>query len=90
MHVLPEDVAPYSRSAEFTEATVPAGFLRDHATRAGVWGVINVLEGALRYRVAASGDEVVLNTGQSVVVAPGERHAVTPLGNVRFFVEFYR
>lgn len=45
--MLPADVQPYARTAEFTEATVPAGLLRAHTTKTGAWGLIRVLEGRL-------------------------------------------
>jgi tellurite resistance-related uncharacterized protein len=92
--MLPTDVQPYARTAEFTEATVPAALLRAHATKAGAWGLIRVLEGRLAYRVTdprRPGCETVL-TPQTPpgVVEPTILHEVEPRGAVRFFVEFHR
>lgn len=91
MKALPDSVAPYKRTPVFTEATVPAGLLKEHATKAGVWGLIHVESGRLRYTIAASGEVVELsNDGPPGVVEPEVLHSVAPLGAVRFFVEFHR
>jgi tellurite resistance-related uncharacterized protein len=50
---LPDGYQPYKRTAEFTEATIPAGLLSGHALRSGVWGVLRVLYGRLHYVVEA-------------------------------------
>lgn len=91
MAVLPEGVAPYRKTPVFTETTIPAGLLRSHSTAAGVWGLIHVLEGRLRYRVIEAGEERVLEPGAPPgVVEPTVTHEVAPLGPVRFYVEFHR
>ena len=91
---LPEDVTSYRRTAEFTEATVPAGLLRSHSTKEGVWGLIHVLEGELLYKVTDARRptyEAVLDARSAPgVVEPTILHEVQPRGGVRFFVEFYR
>jgi tellurite resistance-related uncharacterized protein len=91
MAVLPEDVAPYRKTPEFTETTIPAGLLRSHSTASGVWGLIHVTEGRLLYRVIGTGTERVLEPGTPPgVVEPTVTHEVAPLGAVRFYVEFHR
>lgn len=88
---LPDHVAPYKRTPVFTEETVPDGLRREHATKAGVWGLIHVESGRLRYEIAGSGDAVELTPGDlSGVIEPEMLHCVTPVGAVRFFVEFHR
>jgi tellurite resistance-related uncharacterized protein len=91
---LPPDVRPYQRTPEFTEATTPAGLLRAHDTKPGVWGLIHVLEGRLAYRVTdprRPPSETVLTSESGLgVVEPTIRHEVEPLGPVRFYVEFHR
>lgn len=86
----PKGLSSYRRTPEFTETSVPAGLLRDHSTRAGVWGLIHVLEGRLLYTVSGRDTDLVLEAGDHGVVAPERLHHVTPIGEVRFFVEFYR
>ncbi len=91
MKSLPDDVRPYRRTPEFTETTVPAGLLGRHTTAEGVWGLIQVVSGRLRYRILAPEvEEHVLEPGKPGVVEPQVPHQVEPLGPVRFFVEFHR
>ena len=42
---LPDNLVPYKHTDMFTETTVPAGLLRDHNTKEGVWGLIRVDDG---------------------------------------------
>lgn len=91
---LPPDVRPYKRTPDFTEATVPAGLLRAHDTKAGVWGLIHVLEGRLAYRVIdprrPASETILTPESAPGVVEPTIRHEVEPQGPVRFYVEFHR
>ncbi|MCG8544890.1 MAG: DUF1971 domain-containing protein [Alphaproteobacteria bacterium] len=89
MKNLPETVALFRRTESFTRDTVPNGLLKDHQTKEGVWGLIQVEVGALEYSIGA--DEVyVLTPGKNGVVEPTVPHHVKPLGEVLFFVEFYK
>ena len=91
MKALPADVSPYKRTPEFTESTVPAGLLRSHDTKDGVWGKIVVLEGTLLYRILEPKvEEIVLSPNRHGVVEPTVRHEVVPSAGVRFYVEFHR
>ncbi|HEY6598470.1 MAG TPA: DUF1971 domain-containing protein, partial [Pseudomonadales bacterium] len=77
--------------AVFDEASVPAGLLRSHTTKPGVWGKIVVLEGALTYRILEPAiEEIELNPQRFGVVEPGVKHEVAPRNGVRFYVEFHR
>lgn len=91
---LPDDVRPYHRTPEFTEATVPEGLLRAHTTKAGTWGLIHVLAGELTYRIEdprrPPSTVVLTPEGPPGVVEPTILHAVTPGETVRFYVEFHR
>ncbi len=91
MLTLPEDVAHYKSTPEFTETTIPAGLLRSHSTAAGVWGRIKVLEGTLLYRVLEPAlEEHVLALGHPGIIEPQAKHEVAAIGPVRFCVEFHR
>jgi tellurite resistance-related uncharacterized protein len=91
VNALPSDAAPYQRTREFTESTVPDALRRRHTTKPGVWARIQVLEGSLRYRILEPGvEEHVLSPERFGVVEPEVPHEVEPLGPVRFFVEFLR
>ena len=81
--------APYKRTAVFDENALPAGLRREHRTKPGVWGVIRVFDGRLRYQVLEPASEVILEPGRPGLVLPEEPHRVEPLGPVRMQVEFY-
>ena len=49
----------YGCTPVFDENTLPAGLRRAHRTKPGVWGVIRVLEGRLRYCVLDSDSETI-------------------------------
>lgn len=91
MKQLPSTVAPYKRTPEFDEQTVPKGLLHEHQTKESVWGTIVVLEGRLEYTITEPLSEVIiLAPGTVGIVEPTVRHQVKPLGKVRFYVEFHR
>ena len=91
MKQLPGGVAPYKRTPEFNEKSVPNGLLHAHQTKEGVWGKIVVLEGELQYLINEPEKEVlILDENIYGVVEPTVLHEVKPLGKVRFYVEFYR
>ncbi len=91
---LPADVRPYHRTAIFTQDTVPAALLKAHSTKPGVWGLIHVLEGQLRYVIVderrAATETILVADGPPGVVEPEILHHVEPLQAVRFCVEFHR
>jgi tellurite resistance-related uncharacterized protein len=86
---LPPGLAPYRRTPVFDQDSLPAGLRREHSTKAGVWALIHVLEGRLRYRILDPATETVLAPGTPGVVVPQQLHEVEPLGAVRFYVEFH-
>jgi tellurite resistance-related uncharacterized protein len=86
---LPGGLAPYRRTAVFTEATLPAGLRHRHRTKAGVWGLITVIEGRLQLRRIEPLSTTVLDAAAPGIVAPEELHEVEPLGPVRFYIEFH-
>jgi tellurite methyltransferase len=88
---LPDDFKAYKRTDEFEERSTPAGLLREHHTKQGVWGLLHVTQGRVRYVIDGMG-------GRTFDVLPGEPgvipaevlHHVEPDGAARFYVEFYR
>ena len=80
---------PYRRTPVFDENTLPAGLRREHRTKPGVWGVIRVFDGRLRYQVLDPISEVILEPGHPGLIRPDEPHLVEPLGPMRVQVEFY-
>jgi tellurite resistance-related uncharacterized protein len=87
---LPQDVVAYKRTPIFDQDTIPAGLQRRHATAAGVWALIVVLEGQLRLRVLDGSAPRLLEAQTPGVLAPQQPHEVEPVGPVSFFVEFYK
>lgn len=87
---LPSGLIAYRRTPVFNQDTIPAGLRREHRTKAGVWAVITVLEGELRFRTIEPISQTLISPGVPGIVAPEQPHQVDPHGAVRFFVEFYR
>ncbi|WP_437814977.1 DUF3565 domain-containing protein [Sorangium sp. So ce1078] len=86
---MPDGLSAYKRTAEFDEGTIPGGLRKNHATKAGVWGVIHVISGQLRYRIdGPGGRDLLLNPETPGIIPPEALHHVEPDGPVRFFVEF--
>ncbi|HZF96177.1 MAG TPA: DUF1971 domain-containing protein [Allosphingosinicella sp.] len=81
--------APYKSTPVFDAETLPAGLRREHRTKAGVWGVIRVLEGELRLTFTETGEEHLLSPAAPGLVRPEEPHFVSPLGAMRMQVDFY-
>jgi tellurite resistance-related uncharacterized protein len=85
----PDDLCAYRRTPDFTERTIPAGLLRGHSTKQGVWAKLHVLEGRLLFRDLVGRTERVLEPGIHPLIHPQALHEVAPQGFVRFFVEFH-
>lgn len=81
---------PYKVTPTFTQATLPDALRKAHSTKAGVWGVIRVLEGRVDYVIESAGTRRVLHPQAPGLVKPEELHHVEPLGTVRMRVEFHR
>lgn len=89
---MPPGHVAYKRTNTFTQGSVPPGLLRQHETKAGVWGLAHVVEGALEFVEADKDGErrETVTAGQKVVIRPEVSHRVIPLGHVQFFVEFWQ
>lgn len=87
---LPKHVRPYRQTPRFTAGTIPAALLRDHATKAGVWGLLHVHCGTVAYRIADSGATQDVSIGQTAVIVPEQRHSVSLSPDAIFHVEFWR
>ena len=81
---------PYKCTPVFNEHTLPAGLRKEHRTKPGVWGVIRVLEGRVRYEVLAPASVAILDADHPGLVSPDVPHAVEPLCPMRMYVEFYK
>lgn len=80
---------PYRSTPIFDENTLPAALRDRHQTKDAVWGVIRVLEGALKLTYVEPHSEKMLTPGQPGVVAPRQTHFVTVLGPVKMQIDFH-
>jgi tellurite resistance-related uncharacterized protein len=108
MPEMPCDMVQYSKvptkDPALTATTIPKGLLKDHTTKAGTWGVIRVLTGALEYNIqnddktgegesssSSSSSSFELSPDFLGIIEPERKHHVKALSdNVEFVVEFYR
>lgn len=87
---MPPHFVAYKETPVFTASTIPAGLLRDHSTKRGVWGKILVHKGRLRYRVPRLDRIWELVPGIEGSIAPEDLHSVEPLDDhVEFQVRFF-
>ncbi len=88
---LPDGLELQRTTEEFTAETVPRGLLRAHRIAEGVWGVLRVRGGSLRFVEELDPEQVTeLTAGDSLVVTPGVPHRVEPDEAARFVIEFHR
>jgi tellurite methyltransferase len=86
---IPEGFLSYRCTKTFTTDSIPVGLQNKHSTKTGVWGIIHVLAGSLRYCIYEPYHLVVLlDAGSTAIVIPQVEHDVHPLGDVEFFIEF--
>ena len=83
------DIRPYRSTPVFDQDTLPTALRQRHDTKAGVWGLIRVIEGELRFTCLDPPSETVLVPGQPGLVQPQQPHFVTPLGAMKMQVDFY-
>lgn len=81
--------APYKSTPIFDENSLPDKLRNAHNTKAGVWGIIRVLEGQVRYVIEETGEATILTPDQPGLVQPEQFHHVEPLGPMKMQVEFY-
>jgi tellurite resistance-related uncharacterized protein len=82
-------VTPYRSTPVFDEVSLPAALRSRHNTKAGVWGMIRVIEGQLKLRYLEPVSEIILEPGRPGLVLPEQPHEVEPLGQMRMQVDFY-
>ncbi len=73
---LPPGLKAYKRTPIFDQESLPAGLRRKHSTKAGVWALIHVLEGRLRYLIIDPPSETILTADAPGIVRPQQLHEV--------------
>lgn len=81
--------APYRSTPIFDQDTLPAALRARHNTKAGVWGVIRVIEGHIKLTYLEPRSEQLLDPNTKGLVLPQQQHFVTPIGQVKMQIDFY-
>lgn len=81
---------PYKVTAVWDEHTLPAAIRNAHSTKAGTWGLLRVLEGAVRLVWEDGSGEVRVTPDRPAPIPQQQLHHVELDGPMRMQVEFYR
>lgn len=81
--------APYRSTPLFDEVSLPAALRARHNTKAGVWGVVRVIEGRLKLTYLDPVSELILQPGTPGLLLPEQPHFVEPMGAMKMQVDFY-
>ena len=89
---LPPGLTCYRRTPELTRNTVPEALLAAHKVKAGVWGLLRVLHGHVRYCLDDKAPEsALIGPGGTAVIEPRMPHHVELLdADSTFLIEFHR
>lgn len=92
MKALPNSVKHYKSTPLFDENSIPKGFLSNHTTKPGTWGLLIIESGQLNYIITESGyeEEVILTPSNPGVIEPSTTHYIRANCPVRFYVKFYK
>ena len=82
--------APYKATPVFDETTLPEAIRNAHNTKAGVWGLLRVLEGEVRLVFHDPARSVRVTPDEPAPIPPEAVHHVETSGPMRMQVEFYR
>lgn len=82
-------LTPYRSTPVFDQDTLPAALRVRHDTKAGVWGMIRVIEGQLLLSYLDPPLEIMLDPDRPGPILPGQAHFVTPVGPMTMRVDFY-
>lgn len=80
---------PYRSTPVFDETTLPAALRARHTTKAGVWGVVHVLEGKVKLVCLEPPSEHLLDPDTPGLLLPEQAHFVEPVGAMKMRVDFY-
>ena len=87
---IPPGLEPAGSSLEFTESNIPDALLHEHSLAAGRWGVLNVIEGSLKFVDLEQGEERTVSAPGQVAIRPEAPHHVALDGEVRCRIDFFR
>ena len=84
-----DEIRPYRSTPVFDQNTLPAALRARHDTKAGVWGLVRVIEGELQLTYLDPHSEIVLTPDKPGLILPQQPHFVTPRGPMKMQVDFY-
>ncbi|SIN61307.1 Uncharacterized protein, possibly involved in tellurite resistance [Parasphingorhabdus marina DSM 22363] len=87
---MPDPQEPYSSTPVFDETSLPKALQKAHDTKAGTWGVLELMAGELVYVVEGTGCRRVMQAGDCQLIEPQQLHHVELIGPMQMQVHFYR
>ncbi len=86
----PPNLVPSGSSRIFTEETIPDALQQEHKLAEGTWGVLQVLEGGIRFIDLESLLERIISAPDHITIHPGAPHRVAIEGPVEFRIDFFK
>lgn len=80
---------PYRSSPIFTAETLPEALKREHRTKRGVWAVLHILSGCIRYCPETDELPSVVTPAKPQIIRPDQPHHVELLGPVTLRIDFF-
>ena len=89
---IPDAFTAYKTTKLFTHETVPKGFTKEHSTSKGVWALLHVRTGYLKFKLDEDGQETVYKITPDAprVIVEEQPHHIIIDGPVSFQLEFFR
>lgn len=89
---LPPGLTCYRQTSAFNVETVPKPLLSTHTVKSGVWVLLKVVRGQVRYCLdGATPESTLIEPGGTVVIEPEAPHHVELLNaDSTLLLEFYR
>ncbi|MEO9468158.1 DUF1971 domain-containing protein [Parasphingorhabdus sp.] len=88
--MMPKKAEPYSSTPIFNETSLPKALQNAHNTKAGTWGLLDLIAGELVYVIEDSGNRRPMVAGDRQLIEPEQLHHVELSGPMQMQVHFYR
>lgn len=82
-------MSPYKTTPIFDETSLPAAIRGEHRTKAGVWGLLRVLDGEVQLIFEGGTAPIHVTPDRPALILPAATHHVEVMGPMRMQVEFY-
>lgn len=80
----------YKSTPVFNEATLPQTLQEAHNTKAGTWGLLELIAGEIIYVIEESGNNRHMKAGDTQIIEPQQLHHVELVGPMQMQVHFFR